>query len=68
MEAFHGNSKYTHKRISFNILRTCFFVEQAFPDEVLDLDTSVRTLDLTHNRLGNVFLFLKHLSVSIVKY
>ncbi|RVW83377.1 Plant intracellular Ras-group-related LRR protein 7 [Vitis vinifera] len=54
MEAFHGNSKYTHKRISFNILRTCFFVEQAFPDEVLDLDTSVRTLDLTHNRLVDI--------------
>ncbi|RVW31725.1 Plant intracellular Ras-group-related LRR protein 7 [Vitis vinifera] len=26
----------------------------AFPDEVLDLDTSVRTLDLTHNRLVDI--------------
>jgi len=30
-----------------------FFHQQAFPDEVLDLDKAVRTLDLTHNKLGN---------------
>lgn len=30
-----------------------FSLEQTFPDEVLDLDKSVRTLDLTHNRLGS---------------
>lgn len=30
---------------------------KTFPDEVLDLGTSVRALDLTHNKLGNAMLF-----------
>lgn len=34
-------------------LTKCFSLEQTFPDEVLDLHNSVRTLDLTHNRVGN---------------
>lgn len=29
--------------------------QQTFPQEVLDLERSVRTLDLTHNKLGNAF-------------
>ncbi|XP_061952326.1 plant intracellular Ras-group-related LRR protein 7 isoform X1 [Populus nigra] len=31
-----------------------FFHQQAFPDEVLDLDKAVRTLDLTHNKLVDI--------------
>ena len=27
-------------------------LEQTFPDEVLDLDRSVRTLDVTNNKIG----------------
>lgn len=68
MEAFCGNSKYTHEHKVWDTELPAFVIEQAFPDEVLDLDASVRTLDLTRNKLGNVFLFLKHLSVYIVKY
>ncbi|KAK3021024.1 hypothetical protein RJ639_045155 [Escallonia herrerae] len=35
---------------SHDEMTMCSF-QQTFPDEVLDLDRSVRTLDLTHNRL-----------------
>lgn len=40
--------------ISFvgRMLTFLLMMEQAFPDEVLDLDRSVRTLDLTHNKIG----------------
>ncbi|KAB5524756.1 hypothetical protein DKX38_022505 [Salix brachista] len=31
-----------------------FLHQQAFPDEVLDLDKAVRTLDLTHNKLVDI--------------
>lgn len=37
---------------------------QTFPDEILDLDRSVRTLDLTHNRIGMHF-FLCFISFSL---
>lgn len=33
-------------------------IKQSFPDEVLELDRSVRTLDLTHNKLGTFFFTL----------
>ena len=34
----------------------CYVSKQTFPDEVLGLEKSVRTLDLTHNKLGD-FVF-----------
>jgi hypothetical protein len=43
-------------------------LQQAFPNEVFDLERSVRTLDLTHNKIGNAQFFIfyfgsvKHLS------
>lgn len=40
-------------------------MKQSFPDEVLELDKSVRTLDLTHNKLGNYLVFGISLSFSI---
>lgn len=46
-----------------------FFHQQAFPDEVLDLDKAVRTLDLTHNKLGNsLFHFLPFVGFSQIRF
>ncbi|KAF2312843.1 hypothetical protein GH714_040893 [Hevea brasiliensis] len=39
-------------------------LEMTFPDEVLDLDKSVRTLDLTHNKLVGQLVRLERLSIS----
>ena len=48
---FFGNA---HTIINFvgHMLTHLPMLEQTFPDEVLDLDRSVRTLDLTHNKIG----------------
>lgn len=34
-------------------MNSCF-VEQTFPDEVIEMERAVRTLDLTHNKIGMV--------------
>jgi hypothetical protein len=41
-----------------NILIFFFsIVKQTFPDEIIDLERSVRTLDLTHPQIGKQFFF-----------
>ncbi|WMV21740.1 hypothetical protein MTR67_015125 [Solanum verrucosum] len=35
------------------------FILRTFPDEVFDLERSVRTLDLTHNKMGIVLQLLE---------
>lgn len=53
------------KRCVHSLTNTLFmyFLVQSLPDEVLDLGRSVRTLDLTHNRLGNDILPLQQTNV-----
>lgn len=43
--------------IVFGILTTELAFKQTFPVEVLELDKSVRTLDLSHNKIGIFFCF-----------
>jgi len=47
----------------------CSLFKQTFPDEIITLDTSVRTLDLTHNRIDKwffiLFLFLAYILVKM---
>ncbi|KAJ1406260.1 Leucine-rich repeat [Sesbania bispinosa] len=43
--------KATNSLFSFLSIFSCFCT---FPDEILDLDRSVRTLDLTHNRIVDI--------------
>ena len=44
-----------------------FFLEQTFPDEVLDLERSVRTIDLTHNKIGTVLFSVSNLITNLVR-
>lgn len=53
--------------IPHSLLIDYVFLEQTFPDEVLDLERSVRTIDLTHNKIGTVLFSVSNLITNLVR-
>lgn len=53
--------------IPHSLLIDYVFLEQTFPDEVLELERSVRTIDLTHNKIGTVLFSVGNLITNLVR-